>query len=371
MSAIPIPQVLPWIGDAEMEAVSRTISDNWVTEGPQAMEFSRLLNQLIGVEYGVLAPNGTLALVLGLLALDVGPGDEVLVPDTTFIGTANAVQILGATPVFVEVTSDNFQIDIDQAGSLVTPRTRAVMPVHLYGMCCNMDKVMDFAGTYGLSVIEDAAQAIGVLYRQKHAGSIGDVGCFSFFADKTITTGEGGYVVCKDAAVYEKLLLLRNQGRLDRGSFIHPAIGYNFRMTDMQAAMGVAQLDKLKEIIQRKLAIYNWYREHLREVPQVRFLDVEPHSTHVPFRVVLICEDSHGLMSFLDENGIQTRSFFYPLHKQPCFSHLRGKSGQQGADGYPNAQHGYENGICLPVYPTLKREQVDLICVTIRRFFNN
>lgn len=369
-----IPQVLPWLGDAEREAVSRTIDENWITEGPRAKAFSQRLNELMEVQYGVFAPNGTLALVLGLLALDIGPEDEVLVPDITFIASANSVLMVGARPVFVEVNRDNFQIDLNRAQSLVTDRTRAIMPVPLYGMCCNMDQVMGFARTHKLRVIEDSAQAIGVRYKGQHAGSFGDVGCFSFFADKTITTGEGGYVVCRDHAVYEKLLLLRNQGRIDRGSFVHPAIGYNFRMTDMQAALGVVQLDKLEQIIGRKQAILEWYRQELAEVSEVAFLKLEPHSTFVPFRVVLICERAQDLMTFLDRQGIQARTFFYPLHSQPCFRHLdRKQGGPLDLDDahYPNAVFGYENGLCLPVFPTLEKNQVAFICAAIQRFYQN
>jgi perosamine synthetase len=198
---------------------------------------------------------------------------------------------------------------------------------------------------------------------------MGDVGCFSFFADKTITTGEGGYVVCKSAETYEKLLLLRNQGRINRGTFIHPAIGYNFRITDLQAAVGLAQLQKLPEIAKRKLAILSSYRERLQSFDKVKFLDVQEGSTYVPFRVVLICERAHDLMTFLDMAGIQTRSFFYPMHRQPCF--INTLSGGLSDELFPNAIHGYDHGLCLPVYPTLKEKQIEYICHKIREFYSH
>jgi perosamine synthetase len=187
-----IPQVQPWLGEEELAAVNQTLVSNWITEGRYAAEFSAKLNALIGTPYGVFAPNGTLALCLGLLAAKIGYGDEVLVPDTTFV--ASAVLMVGATAVFVEVNNYNYQIDVSQAHHLVTERTRAMMPVHLYGMMANMSEVMAFGQLHQLLVIEDAAQAIGVRYRGQHAGTFGEIGCFSFFADKTITTGEGGYV---------------------------------------------------------------------------------------------------------------------------------------------------------------------------------
>ncbi len=372
MAGVRIPQVVPWLEEAERAAVSETVAANWITEGPKSAAFSARLNDLIGVEYGVFAPNGTLALALGLMALGVGPGDEVLVPDVTFIGSATAVLMVGATPVFVEVNRANFQIDAGHAEALVNQRTRAVMPVHLYGMCCDMDAVMAFARRHGLSVIEDAAQAVGVHYKGRHAGSIGDVGCFSFFADKTITTGEGGYVVCRDEAVYEALRLLRNQGRLDRGSFVHPAIGYNFRITDMQAAVGLAQLDKLDEIVARKLAIMEWYRHGLAGLEAISYLTLEPGSSYVPFRMVVLCDGARDLAQALEDAGVQSRSFFYPMHQQPCFDHLDRMAGGPltlDDEAYPNAIHGYQHGLCLPIFPTLEEDAVGFICDVIRGHF--
>jgi perosamine synthetase len=179
-------------------------------------------------------------------------------------------------------------------------------------------------------------------------------------------------VVCKDKATYEQLLLLRNQGRLDRGTFIHPAVGYNFRMTDLQAAIGLAQLDKLNTIVERKLTILEWYHHNLDTVDEVTFLIVEPGSEYVPFRVVLICNRAQQLMTYLSERGIQTRSFFYPLHKQPCFAYLdKQKGGALDLDdrNYPNAVYGYDHGVCLPVFPTMSKEQVDYVCGCIKEFY--
>lgn len=367
-----VPQALPWLGEEELMAVSQVIEANWITEGPRAAEFSARLNTLIDAPYGVFAPNGTLALFLGLMAAQIGAGDEVLVPDTTFVASANAVVLAGATPVFVEVNPHNYQIDVSTCDRYLTPRTRAIMPVHLYGMAANMTEVIAFARQHQLLIIEDAAQAIGVRYNNRHAGTFGEIGCFSFFADKTITTGEGGYVVCKDKDLYERLLLLRNQGRFDRGSFIHPAIGYNFRITDLQAAIGLMQLGKLQDIIERKRTILGWYRSELSGIPDISFLQVEPGSEYVPFRVVLIATEAHCLMGYLAEHDIQSRTFFYPLHKQPCFAYLDHKHGgplDLDDAHYPNAMYGYEHGISLPVYPTLSEEQVQYICSKIRSFY--
>lgn len=363
-----IPQVCPWLGDEERDAVAAVVAGGWISEGPASAEFSRQLNAVIGAPFGVLAPNCTLAMAMGLMALGVGPGDEVLVPDTTFIGSATAVMMVGATPVFVEVDDELFHIDLAHAETLVTERTRAVLAVHLYGTMCDMTAVMAFAAGHGLRVIEDAAQALGVTQGGRHAGLFGDVGCFSFFADKTITTGEGGYAVCRDPAIHQRLLYLRNQGRLGRGAFVHPQIGYNFRITDMQAAMGLAQLGKLDRIVAAKRAHHAAYSEALATLPQVRVLGSAPDTTFVPFRCVLMAERAHDLMAYLEARNIQSRTVFAPLHSQPCFVDAPGVTA--GDDGpFPNACRAYDEGVCLPIFPTLSAGQIARITDAIAAFY--
>ncbi len=363
-----IPQVEPWLDQREADAAKLSVESNWISEGPNCKEFSEQLRQLIGSPFGVFAPNGTLALSLALMALDIGPGDEVLIPNTTFIGSANAVILAGAVPVFVDVDNKFFQIDIVAAKQKLTGKTRAIMPVHLYGTACDMYAVRNFAGNYNLKIIEDSAQGIGVSHKGQHVGGFGDAGCFSFFADKTITTGEGGFVVCSDEKIYENLKYLRNQGRLSAGTFVHPMKGYNFRITDVQAAIGLAQLSKLGEIIEKKSKIFNWYLELLDDHKNIRILGTTPESTHVPFRCVLISTDAHELMAHLNEKGVQSRSFFYPMHRQPCFS--TGNLGlSEKEDDYANSIYGYENGLCLPIFPTLRREHVEYISKIITEFY--
>ena len=359
-----VPQFMPWIGNDEYEGMRPCFESQWITEGPKTKEFEEKLLALIGARYGVFAPNGTLALYLGLRALGIGPSDEVLVPDFTFMGSATAVEMTGAIPVFVDVNTRNFQIDLAHADALGQKKTKAIMPVHIYGTIADMDAVSAFAKRHGLLVIEDAAQAIGVRRNGKHAGSWGDVSCFSFFADKTITTGEGGFIVTNDEATYEKLRLLRNQGRRDRGTFIHPAIGYNFRITDMQAAIGLVQLGKLQEIVERKKTILQWYKTGLKDIKDITFFEPDPGTDWIPFRVGILLKKAHALMEHLKTKDIEPRTFFYPLHKQPCLAHLvRG-----GDEQFPNAIFGYEHGVCLPTFPTLKKEQVQYVCEVIKKF---
>ena len=362
-----IPQIKPSLGEAEREAVAAVLAGGWITEGRVAETFSAELNSLMGVEFGVFAPNGTLALALGLMALEIGPGDEVLVPDITFAASANAVMMVGAVPVFVDVEADGFQIDVARAEAALTPRTRAVMPVHLYGGLCDMDAVSAFAHRHRLLVIEDAAQAIGVSRGGRFAGTFGDIGCFSFFADKTITTGEGGYVVCRDAAVHRRLLYLRNQGRLKRGSFIHEEIGYNFRITDIQGAMGLAQLRRLDAIVAAKRAHHRAYREAFAEVARVRVLHAEPEAGFVPFRCVLMADRSHELMGWLETRRIEARAVFTPLHRQPCFER-RPDIVQAGA--FPNADFAFDHGVCLPMFADMTTGQIGRVTEAVVKFYS-
>jgi perosamine synthetase len=295
-------------------------------------------------------------------SIGIGPGDEVLVPDFTFIASATAVEMVGAKPVFVDVNRDNFQIDLSEADKLITKKTKAVMPVHIYGTVINMDRVTAFAKKHHLLIVEDAAEAIGVHWHGRHAGTFGDVGCFSFFADKTITTAEGGFVVTNNKKIYEKLLYLRNQGRIDRGSFIHPQIGYNFRLTDIQSALGLAQLKKLNQIKKRKAHLLKLYQKLLSGVDGIIFFKPEPGAEWIPFRVGILCDEAQKLRDFMTAKGIEPRTFFYPLHRQPCFAYLR-----DGRD-FPNAVYGYEHGICLPTFSTLTDQQVKYVCRVIKQF---
>jgi perosamine synthetase len=379
-----ITQIDPFFNLEESEMIEKVLNSSWITEGKFSSEFVERLNNLVGVPYGVLAPNGTLALTLGLLAMGVGPGDEVLVPDITFMGSATSVILCGATPICVDVDPDYFLFDISNAKKKLSRRSKAIMPVHLFGVSCNMDAILEFSKRHGLGVIEDAAQGVGVRWNDKHVGSFGDVGCFSFFADKTITTGEGGYISCRDEKIFEKLRLLRNQGRLDRGSFIHPAIGYNFRMTDIQSAMGCAQLNKLDSIIRKKYELMKMYRQGLKGASSVKILGAPTGSNQVAFRCVILGPKIKELAAHLESRKIQTRSVFYPLHRQPCLldwennrtltrwlpAKIRETIQQSNSKSFPASNYFWDHGMCLPMHMKLKDTDVEFICREIRTFYS-
>jgi perosamine synthetase len=356
------------VGAAEYASVGDCFETTWLTEGPKSEAFLAALRDLMKVKHACFAPNGTLALYLALRAAGVGVGDEVIVPDFTFFGSAAAVEMTGAIPVFCDIDPNTLQATAGHIDRHITSKTRAIMPVHIYGAACEMDAIVELARSRSLLIVEDAAQAVGVSYRGRHAGTFGELGCFSFFADKTITTGEGGLIVTNDDAIYNTLLYRRNQGRIDRGSFIHPEIGYNFRITDMQAAVGLVQLSRLEEIARSKREILGRYRMGLARIPEIRIIDPPEGSTHIPFRAAVYAQRLPALMKFMTAEGIEARTFFYPLHLQPGLAYLRPRH-PSANEVFPGAIYAYENGVCLPLYPGMPTEDVEYVCDKIGEFY--
>lgn len=352
-------QVSPKLDEDEIEGVTGAIRRNWLTEGPCAAEFVEAIKRDTGSQHAVLAPNGTLGLFLALLALDLPRDSEIIIPSFTFYASASAAVFAGLTPVFADADPDTFNIDIESLDSLVGPRTRAIMPVHIYGHATPMDQILDFAARHGLVVVEDAAQVYGVSYQGRHLGTWGDVAMISFFGDKTITTGEGAVVLTQREDLYEKLRLLRNQGRPNSGTFIHPSLGMNFRMTDLQCAVGLAQIRKLPAIIDKKLANHARYLAALQDLPGLKFLQIQKGSGFVPFRFVVTTDRREQVAAALENAGVQVRPFFYPLHLQPCLT-------QYARGPLPVAERLVEEGICLPIHCDLTADDIDLVTSTIR-----
>ncbi len=359
-----IHQLEPFVGQEELENLTEVIRTRWLTEGPFSREFLQQLRDVTGARHAILANNGTLALYLALKALGIGPGDDVVVPDFTFNASASSVVFAGARPVFADIDPETLNVDPDSLEQAITPATKALMPVHVYGTAADMDRITQLAATRNLSIIEDAAQGFGVHCNGKHTGTIGDVGTISFFADKTITCGEGAVVMTNRDDLHERLCFLRNQGRIQSGSFVHPELGMNFRMTDLQCAVGVAQIKKFPAVERLKLAHYQRYAEHLGPIEEVRLVRPPPYSTHVPFRAALLADKAADLMEHLEQNGIQTRGFFFPLHRQPCFHYLG-----YAKEDFPASNAAFERGVCLPVHCALKEDDVRFICDCIKGFY--
>lgn len=357
-------QIQPYFDQSEIKNLEEAINTGWVTEGPFSKIFLKSLLDFTGARYAVLANNGTLALFLSLLAVDVKKGDEVIVPDFTFNASASSIAFTGAKPVFVDINPEDLQIDVTQIEQVITENTKAIMPVHIYGQSCDMDPILEIAARYHLKVVEDAAQGYGVFYKGRHTGIMGDVGMISFFADKTITTGEGAVILTSNEEIYNKLRMLRNQGRTHSGTFIHPEIGMNFRMTDLQCAVGVAQVNKFETIEKIKARNHQLYEAYLKEVPEIEFIKTNDFSTFVPFRVNIMVPELEGLIDHLENQGIQTRRMFYPLHRQPCFSYLGYEE-----DEFSGANEAYQKGMSLPIHCGLKEDDIQYICSSIKEFY--
>ena len=355
-----IPQFRSFVDHNDYKAIKKVFSNNYIAEGPVGKEFVKELLKITGSKYGVLAPNGTLAIYLALKACGIKEGDEVLVQNTTFIASANAIEMVGATPVFVDIITET-DPSIDLAKIKINEKTKGIMVCHLFGTACsNIEEVKVFCDNNNLMLFEDAAQTIGITNKQnKHCGTFGQIGTFSFYADKTITTGEGGFVVTDDEDIYNKMLFLRNQGRKNSGTFIHPEIGYNFRLTDIQSALGLSQISKLKRIIDAKQNIYNLYRKYLGT--DVRFLTINRDFTHVPFRVVVFVENAQKTIKLMENNGIEGRSVFFPLDQQPCFEAFEFSK----VGSYENSSKFYETGICLPTWIGLSESQIKHISTSL------
>lgn len=354
MSARHIPQFRSYLEPSDYQSIERVFNDKYIAEGKVGIEFRDKLLELTGSPFGVLASNGTLALYLALRAAGIGPGDEVIVQNTTFIATANAVEMVGATPVFVDIVSPSDpSLAIDKIE--LNKNTRAIMVAHLFGTACtNIEGVESYCKSNKLILIEDAAQALGVTNGKRHCGTFGTLGTFSFFADKTITTGEGGFVVTADEAINEKMMYLRNQGRLQSGTFVHQEIGFNFRLTDIQSALGVAQLEKLERIVAHKQHLLERYTANLGS--HVEFLTTNTDFNHIPFRVVVFTDNAAQVMESMKEQGVEPRSVFYPMHKQPCFSKYKYDNAK-----FVNSNKCYETGICLPTWIGLSDDDIDYV----------
>jgi len=359
-----IPQIQPWIDDSEWLEVKRVMESTYLTENKVTEEFEAGIKALTGAKHTIAVCNGTAALYCILKALDIGHGDEVIVPNLTFVASSNAVIMAGAKPVFCPVRADTLCIDVEAAVSLVNHKTKAIMPVHLYGQSADMDAVLAFAKRFELKVIEDAAQAMGVEFNDRHVGYYGDAGAISFYGNKTITCGEGGIILTDSDTIAQTCGRLKNHGRSRRGTFVHEDIGFNFSMTEMQAAIGVAQMRKLPAIIERKQQIYDAYMARLADVPQLQPMFIDPRCKPVHWFTSFYAENRHELADYLANQGIQTRLFFCPLHLQPCYQDWTDPSMT-----YPVSTSAYERGISLPSSYSLTDEELDFIIAKIHQFY--
>jgi perosamine synthetase len=364
-----IHQVEPWIDEGELQQLARVVDSSFVVEHELTREFESMTARLSGSKHAIAVCNGTMGLFVCLKALGIGAGDEVIVPDLTFVATANAVILAGARPVFCEIRADTFCIDVSRAAALVTDRTRAIMPVHLYGQSADMGEIKALACRYGLRVVEDAAQGVGVRFAGQHVGTLGDCGVLSYYGNKTITCGEGGVVLTGDDSLAKAIYRLKNHGRDRKGTFVHDTIGFNFSFTEMQAAVGLAQMKKLPAIIARKREIRGRYCEGLSGLKRFREVYMDPRCEPVFWFTSFLCDDTEALAAFLATRKVQTRRFFYPLHLQPCYAD--GTTARFVAGNFATSESAYEQGISLPSSYGLTCQEQSYVIEQIRLFYES
>jgi len=369
MAARFIPVAAPVLAGNEKTYVMDCLESTWISStGKYVTKFEEAFAKFCEVEHAVSCSNGTTALHLALLALGVGPGDEVIVPTLTFVATANAVTYCGATPVFVDSEPDTWNIDPRQIESRVSPRTRGIIAVHLCGHPADMDPIRSIADRHGLFVIEDAAQAHGAEYRGRKVGSLGDVATFSFFGNKIISTGEGGMVVTNDANLSEKMRLLKSHGMDPKQRYWHPVIGYNYRMTNVAAAIGLAQVERVAWQIERRREVAKWYQDRLRDVPGLTWQPEAKWANTVWWLFTIILADSlsverDAVMTHLAKRGIETRPIIHPVHTLPPYVDA------VGGERFPVAERLARGGINLPTWAGVTREDVDRVCGALMESF--
>jgi perosamine synthetase len=359
MKLIPISK--PSITQEEIAYVIDAIQSGWVSSLGKYIElFESQFAQYCGTQYALTTSNGTVALHLALISLGIKEGDEVIIPDLTFIATANAVKYTGATVVPVDIEETTLCINPKAIESAITEKTKAIIPVHLYGHPANMSEINEIAKKHNLFVIEDAAEAHGAEINGKKVGGFGDCAIFSFYGNKIITSGEGGMITTNNKALYEKMKYLRDHAMSQEKRYFHTEIGFNYRMTNLQAALGLAQLERIDQLISKKIEIFEWYKKELGNVARLQLNRTANWAKNVYWTICLEIDgyteaERNRFMTKLKENGIDTRPYFYPISDMPMYQ----------STNTPITHNIYQRGINLPSYFDLTQKEVQSISQTL------
>lgn len=356
MSDIMIPIAKPLIGEKEIEEVVKVLKSGMIAQGPRVAEFEEKFAEYVGVDHAVATSSGTTALHLAMLAAGIGKGDEVITTPFSFAATGNCALYVGACPVFVDINPLTYNLDPSKIEEAITDETRAILPVHLYGQPAQMDEINRVAGDNDLVVIEDAAQAHGALYNNKKTGSLGDMGCFSFYPTKNMTTSEGGIITTNNQEIADNVRILRAHGEKERYS--HVVLGYNFRMTDIAAAIGLVQLEKLDDFNERRLENAEYLTEHIKEIPGIEHPHILEGVRHVfhQYTIRVGGGKRDEFMKFLSGNGIGTGIHYpIPIYQQKLYQDLN-----FDAD-CPEAEKAAHEVLSIPVHPNLSVEDVEKI----------
>ncbi len=343
---------MPQVGtDEERRLINQALDNNFVNEGPLTAQFEEAIAKLVGVKYAVATTSCTVGIFLALKALGIGPGDEVLVPDMTFIATANAVDLTGAKPILVDIDPQTLNISIEAVARAITTRTKAIVPVHVTGRGADMPAILAVAKKHNLLVVEDAAEALASKQNDQYLGTFGAAGCFSFSPNKTITTGQGGMIVTDDSELHTKLRMLKDQGRPVRGTGgddRHDVIGYNFKFTDLQAALGLGQLKLLSQRIARMKRNYRLYTEELSQIEKIKIFPSRAEET--PQWTDIVTEERDALVDYLKQHNIDSRKYWFPLHRQLAY--------KLPDDNFPNSTRLSPQSLWLPSAFTLTDDDV-------------
>jgi len=360
-----IPVSAPSLVGNERKYVLECIDSNWISShGKYISQFEKAFSEFCGSKYAISCSNGTAALHIALLALGIGPGDEVLVPTLTYIATANAVKYCGAKPIFIDSEPETWNLDPALIEKRITKNTKAIIVVHIYGCPARMDEILSIANEYGIFVIEDAAEAHGARYKGIPVGTMGIISTFSFFGNKIITTGEGGMVVTNDAKIAAIAKQIKGQGMDLSRRYWFPMIGYNYRMTNIEAAIGLAQIEKIEWHMRRRLEIYRLYYDRLFQCKALQFRQEFEWADPVNWLTSIMLSDDAKITrdEFIDkliEAGIETRPFFYPVHTMPFY--VNENKGRQ----HPISCNISRRGINIPTFGDLSIEDIDYVCENI------
>jgi perosamine synthetase len=371
MKFIPISK--PSITQKEIDYVTDAVKSGWVSSfGKYLEEFEDVFAHFCNTGYALTVMNGTCALHLALAVYDIKEGDEVIVPDLTFIATANAVRYAGANVVIVDIERDTLCIDPDKIERAITKNTKAIIPVHLYGHPANMVEIMSIAKKHNIVVIEDAAEAHGAEVNGIKVGSIGDCGVFSFYGNKIITTGEGGMITTNDKDFYEKAIYLRDHAMSKSKRYWHTQIGYNYRMTNLQAALGVVQLERINEFLAKRKLVFELYKKYMSSSLNIRLNQTSQWAKNVYWMICIEIEGYNeiqrdALIIKLKEKGIDSRPYFYPVSDMPMYA----KANTTDTPVTPVTHEIYCKGINLPTYFDITEDEIKYICQILMEILGN
>ena len=355
-----IPVYEPDIGNGELVLLEDVVKSNWLSEGKYVRGFEEKLRLICDREYALAFNNCTAALITGMKSMGIGPGDDVIVQSLAHSADPNSIAATGANPVFADSDEKTLCLSIDTIDCELTNKTKAVLYVSLYGNASDLDGLTEYCKQNKLIFINDCAPALFGMYRNRPIASYGDFSALSFFADKTITTGEGGMLLTNDKDIISECNIYKHDGRRERGVDVIERKGFNYRLTELQAAVGVAQLGKSERFIQRKKENQQLFQSLLKEVNQVKVFDFNPEGDIVPHRNIIFVPNASELITHLVANGVGARTLFMPMHSQPCYNYVV---------DFPVTEKLFKTGVCLPSAPSLKNDDIEYICQLIKKYY--